>query len=90
MSIYVDPMRPCMTNNNWRHKKACHLFADSDEELHSFAESIGLKRSWHQDRTSLSHYDLTEGKRKQAVGRGAQEVTMRQMVEHMRMARAGR
>jgi hypothetical protein len=50
--------------------KWCHLYADSVEELHAFAESIGLKRGWFQDKT-LPHYDLTPFMRDKALESGA-------------------
>lgn len=72
--MYVDRMQPCIPNKNWRYRQACHLFADTDDELHTFAESIGLKRAWFQiggGRYTLHHYDLTAGKQKQAIRAGA-------------------
>jgi hypothetical protein len=83
--IYVDnafiKAKVKQHNSSW-----CHLLSDQQdpEELHLFAESIGLKRSyfqpgqfcwWHQ------HYDLTEGKRQQAVAKGAKEIDIRQWIE---------
>jgi Protein of unknown function (DUF4031) len=44
------------------------------EELHQLAESIGLRRSWFQDHPRHPHYDVTDGKRWQAIRAGAQEV----------------
>ena len=35
-----------------------HLVADTEEELHKFAQKIGLKRSWYQDKSHYPHYDL--------------------------------
>jgi hypothetical protein len=35
-----------------------HLMADSLEELHIFAKSLGLKRCWFQNH-KYPHYDLT-------------------------------
>jgi len=32
---------------------------ESLEELHKFAQSIGLKREWFQDHKKYPHYDLT-------------------------------
>ena len=41
-----------------------HLVADSLEELHEFASSIGIKRCWfHGMRKGHPHYDLPKGKR---------------------------
>ena len=58
----------------WRGKLWCHLFADSEEELHKFAMNLGLKREWFQDKR-CPHYDLTENKRQQALKIGAIKTT---------------
>lgn len=74
MAVYVDAVRPCIPNKKWRWNKSAHLFADTDGELHAFAKSIGLHRSWFQvskGRYELRHYDLTEGKHRQAIRQGA-------------------
>jgi hypothetical protein len=40
--------------------KVGHLISDrSLEELHLFANQIGLKREWFQDKPGQPHYDLT-------------------------------
>ena len=72
MSVYVDPL----CKNGWmlrgRPMPNSHMWADSDEELHAFADKIGLKRSWHQtSNAGLSHYDLTPNRRIVAVRLGA-------------------
>jgi hypothetical protein len=55
-------------------KPSCHMATDGEpEELHRFAESIGLRRSWYQG-GRLGHYDLTPSKRRLAVAKGAVEV----------------
>lgn len=75
MSVYVDPLQPTLQNNKWRYNEGCHLLADTIEELHSFAEKIGMKRSWFQNPDhALPHYDLTRGKRLQAIKLGAIEI----------------
>lgn len=76
MSVYVDPMMACVPNEKWKWSENCHMFADTDEELHAFAESMGLKRAWHQKSppASLSHYDLTRGMRSKALTLGAVSV----------------
>lgn len=43
-----------------------HLMTNDLTELHRFAQSIGLKRQWFQDKT-FPHYDLTKGKRAMAL-----------------------
>ena len=58
------------------------MVADSDEELHAFAQSIGLRREWHQISSGgLSHYDLTTRRRKQALREGAIEIDHRTLVK---------
>lgn len=81
MTIYVDdayiPASVGKYETSW-----CHLVTDSGdlEELHRFAESIGLKRSYFQDpRYGLGdrgrpHYDVTPGARKRAVAAGAEQI----------------
>lgn len=85
--VYVDPLWERTTNKQWRWNKSCHLFADSLEELHAFAESIGMKREWFQN-TKLPHYDLTEARRKKAVAKGAVEVDL-QWVKNRLKAKHG-
>lgn len=77
MPVYVDPLFDTRGwSDAWPYAFACHLMADSDEELHAFAARLGLRRSWHQARPphSVSHYDLTVRKRSRAVLLGAVEV----------------
>ena len=75
MPVYVDPLQRCIPNRRWCHEYACHLLPHdqspvSIEDLHAFAAKLGLKRCWFQTR-SLPHYDLTSGKRRQALQHGA-------------------
>ena len=65
------------------------LTADTEEELHPFAENIGLYRHFYRPRTVgdarlpvVGHYDLDEGERDRAVATGAKPITARQ---HARM-----
>lgn len=74
MTVYVDDMRmPARVGRieaRWS-----HLMADTDDELHAFAASIGLRRSWAQyPGTWKSHYDVTDSKRTQAIRAGAVEI----------------
>lgn len=52
-----------------------HMTADTVEELHEFAARIGLKRSWAQlpPEHWIPHYDVSDGKRLQAIRAGAVE-----------------
>lgn len=36
-----------------------HLVADELQELHTFAQSVGLKRQWFQEHPRHPHYDIT-------------------------------
>lgn len=91
--IYVDPLMPCIRNRNWRHDQSCHLMCDPGElhDLHQFAQKIGLKRSWFQNKAgSTPHYDLTAGMRQFAVTHGAIEIDHKKCVEIIRAWRASR
>lgn len=58
----------------------CHMVSDtSEEELHAFAQRIGMRREWFQHEETHSgvthaHYDLTPGRRARAIAAGAVEV----------------
>jgi len=67
-----------------------HLIADTKDELHRFAERLGLKRAWFQDRGRLPHYDLTTDRAKRrALGVGAELVTDRKRFMRLWYAMAG-
>lgn len=80
MAAYVDAVR--VYPNAWGvfRDGSCHLVADTVEELHGFAERLGLQRSWFQVKrkakrvVSIPHYDLTARMRRRAVRLGAKEV----------------
>ena len=82
MTIYVDDLisygqAPKAGGERYfgNGKQSCHLTCDGNlDELHLFADSLGLRRSWFQ-RGSVPHYDLTPNKRAAAVRFGAQEVS---------------
>ncbi|SRR6266567_6593808 len=90
MAIYVDElftMEPRTAQARKFGNRWCHMTTDGDiEELHRFAECIGLKRSYFQNhvRSDLKHYDLTPSKRAKAIRLGAKEITM---VEKLQKAR---
>lgn len=75
MTVYVDdatipatvPNGPVSHTSTWS-----HLTADTQDELHAFAARLGLRRSYFQDKPrGLWHYDVTKGKREQALRLGA-------------------
>jgi hypothetical protein len=68
MSVYVDD-----AIWDWHGRKWCHLLADSTDELHRFARSIGVYRTSYQGppKTPAPHYDLASYERGVAIRRGA-------------------
>lgn len=90
MAVYVDPMMECVPNPRWMWNENCHLTADTDAELHVFAAELGLKRSWFQvGKSGVHHYDLTRGKRAQAVRLGAVELSTHEAGVRYRAIRQG-
>ena len=51
----------------------CHMWADTEAELHRMARAIGLKREWFQDQSIIPHYDLIPRRRTKAIELGARE-----------------
>jgi hypothetical protein len=68
MTVYVDDVR-----HRFGRMVMCHMWADSDEELHAMADAIGVARRWHQKppKASWSHYDISLGMKAKAILRGA-------------------
>lgn len=85
MTVYVDDMRA-----NFGRMVMCHMIADSDDELHAMAASIGVARRWHQKppKARNSHYDIALSMRAKAVKAGAVEITQRQCAAMCRNRRA--
>lgn len=79
MAVYVDSMRA-----NYGRMVMCHMLADTEDELHAMAASIGVARRWYQG----DHYDISLGKRAAAVKLGAIEITWMQ-ASYMIFARKG-
>lgn len=79
MTVYVDnfraPARVGRISGRWS-----HLTADDRDELHAFAERLGLQRSWFQDKgDGYWHYDVTDAKRAEAIRLGAVPIDIRDM-----------
>lgn len=87
--IYVDPLTLRIQSSRWPFRYSCHLFADSLVELHNFAAILGLRKQWFQPHQKLDHYDLTVGKRKQAVRLGAVELSREQTVTRFKLQEVG-
>lgn len=93
--IYVDnlavranvfnPATGKVVNGTWY-----HMFSDelNPEQLHQFAQRLGLRRSYFQRGTAgtrrapwKDHYDITESKRNLAFQKGAELVSNEEAVE---------
>lgn len=80
MTIYVDELQHWGWKLRGRTVQSCHMFTDSLdlEELHVFAERIGMKRAWFQQSRVSPHYDLTPSRRALAVSLGAIQLGRRE------------
>lgn len=85
MTVYVDNFGVPATVGG-RTSQWSHLTADTREELHAFAALLGLRQSYFQTCTDKKscppdtcwhwHYDVTQGKREQAIRLGAKPVEL--------------
>jgi predicted HAD superfamily phosphohydrolase len=67
----------------WRGRKWCHVVSDTSyEELHAFADRVGIPRRGFQG----DHYDVPEEYRDELVAAGAQVVASRELVRRLRAA----
>ena len=84
--VYVDEVRKCSPFGPQGWTTSCHLFADSEDELHDFAASMGMRREWFQDhaRFERRHYDLPEYRREVALDLGASEIRARDWLRQAR------
>ncbi len=74
MTVYVDDMYR-YPMGRFRRMKMSHMIADTEAELHSMADRIGVARRWYQG----DHYDICLSLRSRAIALGAVEVTLRQL-----------
>lgn len=68
MAVYVDDVRHPFGN-----MIMCHMWADSLDELLAMADRIGVQRRWLQQppKASWVHFDISLGKKAQAMAAGA-------------------
>jgi hypothetical protein len=86
VSVLVDPLRD-YPHAPHRLTRWCHMASDvSFEELHEFAERLGIPR----ERFQGDHYDLPPWLRASAVALGAEEVPTRELLARMAGARGDR
>lgn len=75
MTVYVDEAR-----HPFGRMLMCHMMADTTEELLAMADKIGVARKWLQRPGSVyEHFDISKGKRAEAIAAGAIEVTSRDL-----------
>jgi Protein of unknown function (DUF4031) len=88
MSVYVDH---AFAFGDWgRWSGGGHLQADTPDELHRFAERLGLRPEWFQSRPGRpenDHYDLTRAGRERALALGAIAEDRRSGTRRRRAAR---
>ncbi len=84
MTVYVDDMRA-----PFGRMTMCHMIADTSDELHAMARTIGVDPRWIQrESTHREHYDVSLAKRALAVKAGAKEITMRDVARILNRKRA--
>lgn len=78
MTILIDEARWW-----WKGQKWCHLISDTSyDELHDFADGIGIPRRGFQG----DHYDIPEEYRDRLVAAGAEQVESRELLRRLRAA----
>lgn len=76
MAVYVDDAAIV-----WKGKPRFHLSADSVDELHGFAQAVGINRCWYHAGARHPHYDITETQRATAISNGAIAVSQRELMQ---------
>lgn len=83
MSVYVDQFPP-----GWgKWSGGGHLLGSDIDELHALAKKIGLRRDWFQGNETFAHYDVTQGKRAQALAAGAIPIEIGELPNDVLMRR---
>lgn len=70
----VDGLRACAPSAAWPFAFRCRLVAPSRWALDRAAAAIGLRPEWVRHGPEIPHYLLTDGKRAQAMARGARVI----------------
>lgn len=82
MAVYVDDAAIL-----YRGRPRYHMTADSLEELHAFAQRLGIHPGWFHRGARHPHYDIHEDERTHALALGAQQVDRRTIVRVARRLR---
>jgi hypothetical protein len=88
--IFVDEIKVYEISKILRWgKKWSHMWTDGNvEELHKFAEKIGLKRIYFQDKPRFPHYDIIPSKRQKALRNGAKYLPLKDWFNYDRYKRS--
>lgn len=87
MTVYRSETRLCAFEGKFRtYNRYAYLLADTDEELHSFAATLGLKREWFQGppKHAQPHYDLLGEMIPKAENQGATLIKIRDFIRNKR------
>jgi len=76
--IYVDPA--AWKKGSKGRKAYAHLVADTYEEMHSFASTIGIKPHFFHRSAKYPHYDISEEQRDLAIEAGAQSISSKELL----------
>lgn len=84
MTVYVDDLK-----TPYRRMLMSHMIADTDDELHAMAQSIGVARKHWQspDNHSTSHYDICQQMKEKALHAGAIPISAKQAAAMARRRR---
>jgi hypothetical protein len=83
MAFYVDPIMehaPVCGFRLWAHLGTDDRSPAGIEALHAFAQRLGLKRRYYQNKPHHKHYDLVPSKRAMAIRLGAIPLSQRDYV----------
>jgi len=93
MVVYVDDYRTLVRVGRIKARWS-HMMGDTLDELLCFADSLGLKREWLQDKPSGVHFDVIDSKRVEAIRLGAVPIVCgedkwRRVVDEARQQHSG-
>lgn len=76
MTIYLDKIK-----YKWRERYWTHMVADSIDELHIFANSIGVKYEFFDENPIHPHYDVNMMQVQVALMNGAVFIDKRELIK---------
>lgn len=77
--VYVD--EATWKKGSGGRKSYAHLVADTYEEMHEFAEKIGIKPHFFHRNTKYPHYDISGEQRDLALQNGASSISSKDLVK---------